>query len=121
VITAQLGEFDAAGAALQDEIVRIAASHGMRLIGPNCLGMITPAHALALTSSPTLQYADRLQRGPVGFVSQSGALMGALFVLGHDHGIGFTSMITVGNQADLELSDFFESLCGGPQDTATFR
>lgn len=110
VITAQLGEFDEAGAALQDEIVRIAAGYGMRLVGPNCLGMITPTHALALTSSPTLQYAESLQRGPVGFVSQSGALMGALFVLGYDHGIGFTSMITVGNQADLELCDFFEAL-----------
>lgn len=110
VITAQLGEFDEAGATLQAEIVRIAASHGMRLVGPNCLGMITPTHALALTSSPTLQYAESLPRGSVGFVSQSGALMGALFVLGYDHGIGFSSMITVGNQADLELCDFFEAL-----------
>lgn len=110
VITAQLGEFDAAGAALQDEIVRIATGYGMRLIGPNCLGMIVPTHSLALTSSPTLQYAESLQRGPVGFVSQSGALMGALFVLGYDHGIGFTSIVSVGNQADLELADFFEAL-----------
>jgi acetyl-CoA synthetase (ADP-forming) len=82
----------------------------MRLIGPNCMGMITATHALGLTSSPTLQYADQLRRGPVGFVSQSGALMGALFVHGHDHGVGFTSMISVGNQADLELADFFEAL-----------
>ena len=36
--------------------------------------------------------------------------MGALFVFGYDHGVGFTSMITVGNQADLELGDFFEAL-----------
>jgi acetyl-CoA synthetase (ADP-forming) len=110
VITAQLGEFDEAGKVLQDEIVRIAVGYDMRLIGPNCLGMITPTHALALTSSPTLRYAERLQPGRVGFVSQSGALMGALFVFGYDHGIGFTSMITVGNQADLELADFFEAL-----------
>lgn len=110
VITAQLGEFDSAGAKLQDEIVAAAARYGMRLIGPNCMGMITPTHALGLTSSPTLQYADQLRRGPVGFVSQSGALMGALFVHGHDHGVGFTSMISVGNQADLELADFFEAL-----------
>ena len=110
VITAQLGEFDSAGAALQDKAVATAAGYGMRLIGPNCMGMITATHALGLTSSPTLQYADQLRRGPVGFVSQSGALMGALFVHGHDHGVGFTSMISVGNQADLELADFFEAL-----------
>lgn len=110
VITAQLGEFDSAGAKLQGQIVATAAGYGMRLIGPNCMGLITATHALGLTSSPTLQYAGELRRGPVGFVSQSGALMGALFVLGHDHGVGFTSMISVGNQADLELSDFFEGL-----------
>jgi acyl-CoA synthetase (NDP forming) len=110
VITAQLGEFSDAGAALQDEIVQVAAGYGMRLVGPNCLGMTVPTHSLALTSSPTMQYAETLPRGSVGFVSQSGALMGALFVLGYDHGIGFTSMITVGNQADLELADFFEAL-----------
>lgn len=110
IITAQLGEFDSAGAKLQDAIVATAADSGMRLIGPNCMGMITPTHALGLTSSPTLQYADRLRCGGVGFVSQSGALMGALFVFGHDHGVGFSSMISVGNQADLELSDFFEAL-----------
>ncbi len=110
VITAQLGEFSEAGAALQDEIVQVAAKYGMRLVGPNCLGMITPTHALGLTSSPTLQYAETLPRGSVGFVSQSGALMGTLFVLGYDHGIGFTSIVTVGNQADLELCDFFEVL-----------
>lgn len=110
VITAQLGEFSESGAALQNEIVDIAASYGMRLLGPNCLGMITPTHALGLTSSPTLQYAEHLPRGSVGFVSQSGALMGALFVLGYDHGVGFSSMISVGNQADLEMCDFFETL-----------
>ena len=110
VVTAQLAEFDAAGAALQDEIVRIAAVHGMRLIGPNCMGLITATHALGLTSTPTLQYAESLRPGSVGFVSQSGALMGALFVFGYDHGVGFSSMITVGNQADFEVSDFFEAL-----------
>lgn len=110
VITAQLGEFDEAGARLQDEIIAIAAAHGMRIIGPNCMGLISAHHALGLTSSPMLQYADRLRAGPVAFVSQSGALMGALFVFGHDHGVGFTSLVSVGNQADLELADFLEAL-----------
>jgi acetyl-CoA synthetase (ADP-forming) len=114
VVTAQLAEFDAAGARLQNEIVAVARAGGMRLIGPNCMGMISPASALGLTSSPTVQHVDRLRAGPVGLVSQSGALMGALFMFGHDHGVGFSAMITVGNQADLTLCDFYEGLVDDP-------
>ena len=110
VFTAQLGEFDAAGAALQDRIVAVAQAAGMRLIGPNCMGMISPACGLALSSTPTLQHAERLDAGAVAFVSQSGALMGALFALGHDHAVGFSHMVTVGNQADMELCDFLEGV-----------
>ena len=117
VVTAQLGEFDEAGEKLQQAIVEIASGYGMRLVGPNCMGMINPSHSLALSSTPTLQYVDKMRRGPIGFVSQSGALMGALFVLGHDYGIGFTSMVTVGNQADLEMCDFFEALIDDEETT----
>jgi acetyl-CoA synthetase (ADP-forming) len=116
VFTAQLGEFDAAGAALQEQVLGVARRHGMRIVGPNCMGMIAPSQALGLTSSPTLQHVDALRRGPVAFVSQSGALMGALFILGHDHGVGFSTMVSVGNQADLDLCDFLEGLI---EDSAT--
>ncbi len=108
VITAKLGEFDEAGAALQADVVDIARRHGMRLVGPNCMGIVNPPHALALSSTATLTSIERLRRGGVAFVSQSGALLGALLVLGHDHGVGFSSLISVGNQADLELCDFLE-------------
>jgi acetyl-CoA synthetase (ADP-forming) len=110
VFTAQLGEFDAAGAALQDRITAIAQAAGMRLIGPNCMGMISPACGLALSSTPTLQHVAALRSGPVAFISQSGALMGAVFILGHDHDVGFSHMVTVGNQADMELCDFMEGV-----------
>ncbi|MBL8385213.1 MAG: acetate--CoA ligase family protein [Burkholderiales bacterium] len=110
VITAQTAEFDAAGERLQREIVDIARRHGMRLVGPNCMGMISPVAGLGLTSSLTLQHVPRLIPGRVGLVSQSGALMATLFMLAHDHGGGFSRMVSVGNQADLELCDFFEAL-----------
>lgn len=114
VITAQTAEFDAAGARLQEEIAEVARAHGMRLVGPNCMGMINAPHSLALSSTMTLQHVARLRPGGVGLVSQSGALMGTLFVLGEDHGVGFSRLISVGNQADLELCDFFEHLIEDP-------
>lgn len=108
IITAQLGEFSAQGAALEQRLVDIAQRYKMRLIGPNCMGMITPAANLALSSTPTLRYADTLPKGGVAFVSQSGAMMGTLFLQAYDHSVGLSGMVSVGNQADLELCDFFE-------------
>jgi acetyl-CoA synthetase (ADP-forming) len=79
------------------------------------MGLIAPSHQLGLTSSPTLQYADHLCPGAIAFVSQSGALMGTLFVLGYDHGVGFSFLVSVGNQADLDLCDFLEAGVEDPE------
>lgn len=108
IITAQLGEFSAEGAALETRIVEIARAHNMRLVGPNCMGMIVPSVDIALSSTPTLRYAKSLPKGGVAFVSQSGAMMGTLFLQAYDHGVGLSGMVSIGNQADLELCDFLE-------------
>jgi acetyl-CoA synthetase (ADP-forming) len=110
LVTAQTAEFDEAGRVLQEEVTAIARRHGMRLVGPNCMGMINPAARLGLTSSLTLQHVAALRTGRVALASQSGALMATLFMLAHDHGVGFSRMVSVGNQADLDLCDFLEAL-----------
>ncbi|MBM3571132.1 MAG: acetate--CoA ligase family protein [Alphaproteobacteria bacterium] len=113
IITAKFAEAGAAGAAEQDAIVAIARDRGMRLIGPNCLGVISPAHRLVLCSSPALD-VDELIEAPIGLVSQSGAMMATLFDRAWDRGIGFSHCISVGNQADLELCDFVEFMIDDP-------
>ena len=115
VITAQLGEFSAEGAALEKRVVEIARGYNMRLIGPNCMGMIVPQADLALSSTPTLRYAGKLRKGGVSFVSQSGAMMGTLFLQSHDHGVGLSGMVSIGNQADVELCDFLEGFIEDPK------
>ncbi len=117
IITAQLGEFSAEGAALEQRIVDIARNHNMRLIGPNCMGTIVPQADLALSSTPTLRYAGKMRKGGVAFVSQSGAMMGTLFLQSHDHGVGLSGMVSIGNQADLELCDFLEGFIADPNTT----
>jgi len=109
IITSKFSDAGPEGLALEREVVAVAAAHGMRLIGPNCLGLISPANRLVLCSSPALD-VDRLIEAPIGFVSQSGALMGTLFDRSHGMGIGFSHCVSVGNQADLELCDFVEFL-----------
>lgn len=108
VITAQLGEFSAEGAALEAEITAMARSYNMRLVGPNCMGMIVPAARMALSSTPTLRYSDKMPEGRVAFVSQSGAMMGTAYLQAFDHGVGLSGMVSIGNQADLEMCDFLE-------------
>lgn len=109
ILTSKFSDAGPEGLALEREVVAAANAHGMRLIGPNCLGLISPANHLVLCSSPALD-VDRLIEAPIGFISQSGALMGTLFDRSHGMGIGFSHCVSVGNQADLELADFIEFL-----------
>ncbi|MDR2789281.1 MAG: acetate--CoA ligase family protein [Candidatus Accumulibacter sp.] len=117
VITARMEEFDEAGAALQENLVELARRYGMRLIGPNCMGLVNVHHRLALSSTATLTSFPEFRKGGVGLVSQSGGLLGALLALAHTHGVGFSSLVTVGNQADLGLCDFLEYLVEDPATT----
>jgi acetyl-CoA synthetase (ADP-forming) len=107
IITDKFSDEGSEGAALEAEIVRTARAGGMRLIGPNCLGLISPANRVVLCSSPALE-VDTLRIDPIGFASQSGALMATLFDRAGSRGIGFSHCISVGNQADLEICDFVE-------------
>lgn len=111
IITAGFTEAGADGAALQKEIEEIAARSGMRLVGPNCLGLINYRNGMALTSARVLD-VDKVHVGEIGLISQSGALMLSVYNRAHDQGIGFSQIISVGNQADLEMCDFFEHMIG---------
>lgn len=115
VITSQFAEIGAEGARMQDRMVAMARDAGMRIIGPNCLGFISPVVALALNSSPAMEVST-LEPGPIGLVSQSGALMATLYNRATGDGARFSLAVSVGNQADLEAMDFVEFLI---DDTAT--
>jgi len=113
VITSDYAEAGEAGRARQDALVAIARRHGMRLIGPNCLGFINPHAKLALTSSVALA-VEPMPRGTIGVVSQSGSLMASLISNARDLGAGISVAVSVGNQADLEICDFVEYLAHDP-------
>ncbi|MES2363477.1 MAG: acetate--CoA ligase family protein [Pseudomonadota bacterium] len=113
-ITAGFAETGPAGRALEEQIVATARAGGVRLIGPNCMGLMNAHHNLCATTGVVVGGIDRLPAGGIGLASQSGALMGAMLSRGIDVGAGFSSMISVGNQADLDLNDFFEYLIDDP-------
>lgn len=113
IITTGFAEADEAGAELQQRILDIASPAGMRIVGPNCMGLINPSAQLALCSSIVLD-TERLLTGRIGLVSQSGALMVSLFDRAAGEGIGFSACISLGNQSDLEICDFIEHFADDP-------
>ena len=117
IITTGFAEADDAGADLQQRILDIATPAGMRIVGPNCMGLINPGWRLALCSSVVLD-TERLLNGRIGLVSQSGALMVSLFDRAAGDGIGFSACVSLGNQSDLEISDFVEYFIDDPATSA---
>ena len=98
------GETGAAGRAMQDEMVRIAHSTGMRMIGPNSQGLANFACG-AITSFSTLFIERPPADGPVAIVSQSGALSVVPYALMRDRGIGVRHVHATGNEADICVAE----------------
>jgi acetyl-CoA synthetase (ADP-forming) len=117
IITTGFAEAGEQGIAWQAALVDIVRRTGMRIVGPNCMGVIVPHHRMALCSSVVLD-TDTLRDGPIGLVSQSGALMVSIFDRAGTDGIGFRHCVSLGNQADLELCDFIDYLLDDPNTEA---
>ncbi|GLC91794.1 acyl-CoA synthetase [Cupriavidus sp. TA19] len=113
VVTSKFSDAGDEGAALERDLVEIAHRSGMRILGPNCIGIISPVNNFVLCPSPVLLGRSVL-RGEIGFVSQSGAVMGTIFDRAISQGIGFSHCISIGNQGDLELCDFVDYLIDDP-------
>jgi acetyl coenzyme A synthetase (ADP forming)-like protein len=102
VISSGFGEVAGEGASLQEELVRTCRTYGMRLIGPNCMGIVNTADDVRLngtfaTVSPP--------PGRVGFLSQSGAIGLAVMGYATELGLGLSSFVSIGNKADISGND----------------
>ncbi len=92
------------GKRLEEKIVNIAHSGNTRVVGPNCIGVYCPSSGLSFF--PTLPKEE----GDVAFVSQSGGLAMAFVQTGSLYGLGFSKVVSFGNAADLDSTDYFEYL-----------
>jgi acyl-CoA synthetase (NDP forming)/GNAT superfamily N-acetyltransferase len=111
VITAGFAEVGEAGGRQQAELVRICRDAGMRLIGPNCMGISNTDVALNATFSSTVP-----QAGGIGLMSQSGAVGVAALDYAARTGLGVSSFVSAGNKADVSGNDL---LCFWEHDKAT--
>jgi acyl-CoA synthetase (NDP forming) len=93
------------GESLQQQLVDFAKTHGLRIIGPNCIGIIsTHAKLNASFGIPIKNY------GNIAFISQSGALADGIFGWAQDKGIGFSIFVSIGNKCDVDEADLVEYL-----------
>ena len=102
VISAGFAETGPEGAERQRELLAVCRAAGMRLVGPNCLGIVNthPAVCLDATFGPIVPLPGR-----VGFLSQSGALGLAIIDYANALGLGLSSFVSVGNKADISAND----------------
>lgn len=102
LVTAGFGETGAAGGELQHQIVSTARQHDLRLIGPNCLGVVNTDPAVRLNAT----FARLpMEPGGLGLVSQSGALGIAVLAAAQRRGLGISQFVSVGNKADVSGND----------------
>jgi acetate---CoA ligase (ADP-forming) len=105
VISAGFGEVGPDGVDLQRHLLEVCRQSGMRLVGPNCMGVIntSPNVNLDATFAP-----DRPVRGRIGFLSQSGGLGIAVMARAQALGSGISSFVSVGNKADISGNDLIQ-------------
>jgi acetyl coenzyme A synthetase (ADP forming)-like protein len=105
VITAGFKEVGPAGREREHRLLAIAQRHGMRMIGPNCLGVVSTAADVSMnaTFAPIMP-----PPGPVSFMSQSGAMGVTILDYAAEYGIGINHFVSVGNKADVSGNDLIE-------------
>jgi len=105
IISAGFAEVGPEGAEAQREIVDIARRYGMRIVGPNCMGVLNTDPRTSMNAT----FAHLVPaRGNLGFSSQSGALGIAVMDLANKLGLGMSSFVSVGNKADISGNDLLQ-------------
>ncbi|WP_426745874.1 bifunctional acetate--CoA ligase family protein/GNAT family N-acetyltransferase [Myxococcus faecalis] len=109
IISAGFKETGPEGAALEQEVLQIARAAGIRIIGPNCLGVMRPPTGFNAT------FAGSMARpGNVAFISQSGALLTAILDWSLRESVGFSAFVSVGSMLDVGWGDLIDYLADDP-------
>jgi acetyltransferase len=110
VISAGFKEHGEQGKELERQILERIQGTGLRVIGPNCLGVMNPISGLNATFASTIA-----RPGNVGFISQSGALCTAILDWAHKEMVGFSAFVSVGSMLDVDWGDLIDYLGNDPR------
>ncbi len=111
IITSGFREAGSEGEELEKSVVRMAQAVDTRIVGPNCIGVMSTGSRLNASFAGPLPEA-----GGIGYFSQSGSLLAAIVDMARDTGLGFSKLISVGNKADVDELDLIR-LLGDDTDT----
>ena len=103
IVSAGFKEIGAAGEALEQQVIAQARLGGMRIIGPNCLGVMNPVLGLNATFASTIA-----RPGNVAFISQSGALCTSILDWSLGENVGFSAFVSIGSMLDVGWGDLIE-------------
>lgn len=115
VLSSGFGEAGAEGRVAQDRLLAIARDAGMRMIGPNSLGALNPAHGVFCTFSSSFARGAAPAAGQVAFVTQSGAFGSCAYVMADLRGIGMSCTLATGNEADVDVALCIDYLAEDPK------
>lgn len=103
IITAGFSEMGSDGKKLEAEIIELAKKNNIRIIGPNCLGIMSPYSKLNASFGESAP-----NRGPIAFASQSGALCTSIISYSFEEYIGFSNFVSIGNKSDVDDADLID-------------
>jgi acetyltransferase len=109
IISAGFKEIGAPGVELERQVLEEATKAGIRIVGPNCLGVMVPGSKLNATFA-----ADMAKPGSVGFISQSGALCTAILDWSLKENVGFSAFVSLGSMLDVGWGDLIQHLGDDP-------
>jgi acetyltransferase len=109
IITAGFGEAGAEGVALERQLLETAQRYSIRLIGPNCLGIMRPSIGLNATFNK-----GGANIGNIAFISQSGALCTAILDWAQHNDVGFSSVVSMGSSTDVDFGEILDYLVSDP-------
>jgi len=115
IISAGFREAGREGEELEEEVVRISRQGGIRLVGPNCFGIINPFSNLSTTGLMSLYITPYVPKGSVAVITQSGNLGTFMLKLAFERGFGISKFVSSGNEADLHFEDYLEYMAQDPE------
>lgn len=116
ILTAGFAELGPSGRRRQEALVDVARRAGVRILGPNSLGVVD-AHALMTLSANAVFEHESLRAGGLSVISQSGSMLGAVVSRAQERGLGFAKLVSVGNECDIGVGELVDLLVDDP-DTA---
>ncbi|HRP94862.1 MAG TPA: bifunctional acetate--CoA ligase family protein/GNAT family N-acetyltransferase [Rhodocyclaceae bacterium] len=115
VLAGGFSETGPRGAALERSVTEAARRHRIRLLGPNCLGIMRPELGL----NATFAHASAL-KGTIGLISQSGALCTAILDWAKPNNVGFSAVVSLGSSSDIDFGEVLEYMISDPRTESVF-